>query len=202
MKTVIINNLDLAYTIDTYGMFNGGEDLEHYEREYYQDEYNLTDEERDSLEFDYNHPAVVRQFAENSVNILHNELVEDDGIIRSIDLETSTSPRFYNYTTDSYRATWTVDDVKLLEYVREHYDEFHKFASDEWSSLEIFNLDDDTCIENDDLLVAMIDFYTRNTLEADDYSMQMWERESEVWVNGMRLDEASQKLIDSKDLAL
>lgn len=43
--TVKIDNRDLAYTIDTYGMFTG-ESVDESGREYYRDEYKLTDDSK------------------------------------------------------------------------------------------------------------------------------------------------------------
>lgn len=43
MKTLLIDNRDLCYTIDTYGMFNG-ESTQESEEEYYTEEYKLTEE--------------------------------------------------------------------------------------------------------------------------------------------------------------
>lgn len=206
MRTIKIDNRDLSYTIDTYGMFTG-ESVHEMEAEHYRDEYDLTDDEWRDLDFDYDMAAITKALALESINIIWGEMPAD--IITNIDLIDTDSPRFYNYTTDHYTANWTLDDAALLEYIREHRDGWHKFAADEWNHLRIFNIDDDKCFDiydendpdNDDLIVAMIDYYTREHLDRESYEMAMFERETEVYMEHMTLAPESQALIDERDAA-
>lgn len=198
MRTIKIDNRDLSYTIDTYGMFTG-ESVHEMEANHYRDEYNLTDDEWRDLDFDYDMAAITKALALESINIIWGEIPAD--IITNIDLIDTDSPRFYNYATDHYTADWTLDDAAMLEYIREHRDEFAKFAADEWPDLHAYDLDADDCIEAGDLIVAMIDYYTREHLDADSYNMAMFERETEVYMEHMTLAPESQALIDERAAA-
>ena len=213
IRTLTIDSRDMAYTIDTYGMFNGGDDLGQSEVDHYTDTYDLTEDEADALEFDFDHAGVVKALAEQSVQLLHEHFVQHgDGTIIDIDIKGTKSPRFYNYTTDSYTADWTVDMDKLRDYIEANYEAFQTFVSDEWKSLG-FNISwndrthaDDimhdgppiSIFEHDDCIVAMIDYYTRNDYDPDDYNMSMFEYEFEAWSTNMTLTPESQTIIESK----
>lgn len=190
MKTILINNKDLAFTIDTYGMFTG-DGVYEQEIDYYQDEYNLTDDELDNFGFNFDHPAIVRDLAEASVSILEQNIVREseEKIVYDIKLGDTRSPKFYNYTTDSYDATWTIDEAALEAYCLERKDALHKFIDEEWTT---------TPIDEEDALVMKLDFYTRQVLEEDTYNMEMWEYESEIYMNHMEPDEESAAIIQSK----
>lgn len=187
-----INNLDLGYTIDTYGMFTG-EGVEDSEAEYYIEELGISDP--DLIEFDYNHKGVVQALASESVDILEDELKGD--IVKSITLEKSTSPQFYNYTTDSYIAEWDIDHTKLVNYCGANQTEFDKFFRSEWES-EWYNRNDS--LDFDTWMVIKLDFYTRQELPEDDYNSKMWEFEFSAWSENMKPTKEFQKLIDKKEV--
>ena len=211
--TITIDNRDLAFTIDTYGMFTGGIDIENLEIDDLKTIYNLTDDEAEALEFDYDHAGVVKALAEQSVQLLHQHFVQHgDGTILDIDLGDTQSPKFYNYTTDSYTADWTVDMDKLRDYIESNWEAFRTFAND-WGDLSVYvNWNDRThagggamydgppidIFKHDDCIAAMIDYYTRNDYDPDDYNMSMFEYEFEAWSANMTLAPESQQLIARK----
>lgn len=193
---ITINNRDLPYTIDTYGMFTG-EFSEESEREYYADKYNLTDDEQFALGFDYNHSEIVRSLAVESVNLLENNLVRStNGIVQGISMpENTRSPQFYNYTTDSYDATWLINEQRLEDYAKKHkYSNgytFQEFLLDSsWGLLDS---------ESEDYIVAMLDFVLPSFYDVEDYEMAMFEHESEAYSENMTLDKESEALIVSKE---
>ena len=191
MKTIKVDNRDLNFTIDTYGMFTG-ESSQEGEEEYYTEEYKLTEDEQEKIEFDYDHPEVVKSLANASVNLLHNEFVtHGNGIVTAIEIEDTKSPQFYNYTTDSYKANWTINVEALQTYIVLHQSEYDEFVSENWSTLDTEN--------SEDVLVAMLDFYTSNEYDREDYEMSMFEYESEAWTENMKPSEEFQKLLDTKE---
>lgn len=192
MKTLRINSRDLAYTIDTYGMFTG-ESVEESESEYYRDEFKLTDDEWRDLEFNYNHAGIVKALADASVNILWNEL--KGAIVHDIKVDESGSPQFYNYTTDHYTASWTIDDQQLEAYIRNTEAEFKSFVSENWDyeySKAVTEGDEDT------QLVVALDFWSRQILDPEDYESQMFEVEFEAYSENMELTPESDDLIRRK----
>ena len=191
MKTIKVDNRDLNFTIDTYGMFTG-ESSQEGEEEYYTEEYKLTEDEQEKIEFDYDHPEVVKSLANASVNLLHNEFVtHGNGIVTAIEIEDTKSPQFYNYTTDSYKANWTINVEALQTYIVLHQSEYDEFVSENWSTLDTEN--------SEDVLVAMLDFYTSNEYDREDYEMSMFEYESEAWTENMKPSKEFQKLLDTKE---
>lgn len=186
--TISINNKDLPYTIDTYGMYNG-ESVEEGEQDYYASEYNLTEQEQFSLTFDYDHPAIVEHLSNDSIALIEQALqFETPEVVKQIRLVKSQSPQFYNYTTDSYTADWTID-----------LDALAKVTPEDWrkQALERGWSDDD--LEGDNEIVAKLDLYLLSKLDTEDYEMSMFEAESSAYTENMTLDADSQKLIDSKE---
>lgn len=193
-----INNRDLPYTIDTYGMFTG-EWCEDSEREYYAEKYNLTEAEQFALGFDYNHSEIVRSLAIESVNLLENNLVnhnETNGIVQGISMpENTRSPQFYNYTTDSYDATWLINEQRLEDYAKKHKNSdgytFQEFLLDSsWGLLDS---------GSEDYIVAMLDFVLPSFYSVNEYQDSMFEYESEAYYENMKLDKESEALIASKE---
>lgn len=188
MKAIFIDSRDLAYTIDTYATFTG-EGVEETEAEYYREEYDL-----DDIEFDYDHAEVVKALAIQSVALLQHELIDNgDGIVRSIALKATASPQFYNYTTDSYTALWVIDEQALANYcqITEHFREWIVFGTENWPLL---NYDNET-----DVIVARLDFYTHQEYDPELYEDIMYERETECWIENMKLTPESQVLMDAKE---
>lgn len=200
--TLTINSLDLAYTIDTYGMFNG-DSVDESEADYYREEYQLTDDEAQQIDFDYNHAGIVADLAGSSVAIIERELhgVTPVVVIGCPVIKKSTSPQFYNYTTDSYTADWTIDLDQLLVFANQNQAEFDKHIQDNWN--EFVNVpavitEEYLRADDDKLLVAMFDLYLRSVVDVESYEMAMFESESEAYYENMTPTPEFQKLIDRK----
>lgn len=70
---------------------------------------------------DYDHEGWTRELAEASVAVLHETVVDPEGIIRAVKFTGEVwSPREYNFTTDGYMATWTVDTDALEAWLTEN----------------------------------------------------------------------------------
>lgn len=200
IRTIIrINSQDLPFTIDTYGMFNG-DGFEDNEIEYYRDEYNLTETEIEAIEFDYNFGGIVSDLATQSVDLLKNNLIyhnETGGIVTAIsEPENARSPQFYNYTTDSYDATWTIDVTKLERKVKNLKNNDGQ-TFQEYLLNSAWGLLDD---RSDDNIVAMLDFYLPTVYNPEDYEMSMFEHENEIYCKNVTLTKESKKLIEAKEL--
>jgi len=174
-----------------------GEWCEDSEREHYADKYNLTEAEQFTLGFDYNHSEIVRSLAVESVNLLENNLVGGtNGIVQGISMpENTRSPQFYNYTTDSYDATWLINEQRLLEYAKKHKNAdgytFQEFLlNTSWGLLDS---------ESEDYIVAMLDFVLPSFYDVEYYEMAMFEHESEAYCKNMTPDKESEALIANKE---
>lgn len=192
---LLIDNRDLAYTVDTYGMFTG-ESTDESESDHYRETYNLTDDEWRTIGFDYDHPEIVKALANSSVQLLDENLVQHgSGVVTAIELRSTTSPQFYNYTTDSYRAFWTIDESKLDAWIDDHFQEYREWLRDESG----WDIDDVDANIDDKGTVAKLDFWSRNEYDPESYESEMFERESEAYYENMTLNTESQQLIDSKE---
>lgn len=154
--------------IDTYGMLTGDSademQMENFREDGQSDDY-------DDYDWSYDHPAIVRDFAHVSINYLYNELVtHGNGIVESIQYVSHGSPKFYNYTTDYYVAIYTVNPVKLHEYIAQNYDAVLEKAQ---------GYRGDDLSEN--IAHAGLCHYIDATIDRDDYNMHMWESEHEVY---------------------
>lgn len=196
MQIIKIDSRDLSYTIDTYGMFNG-ESSQEGEEEYYTEEYKLTEVEQEKIEFDYDHKGVVKELAIASVQLLHENLVQHgDGIVTEIELISEASPQFYNYTTDSYTANWTIDTEKLENYIKANQGEYNNFERENWYS--VYNSHGTENFKAKDYIVASLDFYTTKEYDREDYEMSMFEYGSNAWTENMKPSEEFQKTLDTK----
>lgn len=179
-----INNRDTMFTIDTYNMFTLDYEEESIVHDIIREEESQNkaieaDDVYELYEFDYDMQGYIKELASSSVHILKQELVglpkhfDAHGIVQDIKLEETASPKFYNYTTDSYTATWLIDEKKLKEYIDKNAQVFYEFVDEEWSfeyQKAIEELDEET--KN----VIRLDFMTRQEVNEDSYIEQMFEQ--------------------------
>ena len=181
--TININNLDTDMVhIDTYQMLTG-DNFTDYELETLQEQYPECT--YDDFEWTYDHENIVKDLAMASIDILSNAI--DNDIIKSIEYVSSTSPRFYNYTSDSYIMAVTVDEKELNEYIQLNFIELRKILASwttatknsEWYVTEYTPIDD---INASDLQHASITHILDNCMTEDNYNMAMWEIEMEAYM--------------------
>lgn len=187
--TITIDNRDLAYTIDTYNMFTA-EHVFDSETEHIANEYGI---DATDIDFDFDHKGYVQALAGASVQLLHENFAQHgNGIVRDITLKSSTSPQFYNYTTDNYVAEWDINTDKLTKYIDDNLEAFIAYKNENWDYEYSKALEDD---DAETLVVIRLDYYTRNEYDLEDYEQAMFENESEAY-EYITPDEATQKLID------
>lgn len=191
-----IDNRDLAFTIDTYGTFTldrGYENIIEYIIEEAQEQgqeldYNDIDE---LYEFDYDMKGYIEELASSSVHWLKQELVnvpkhfDVHGIVQDIKLEKTASPQFYNYTTDSYIAIWSIDEDKLKQYIDNNAQEFYEHVDEQWSfeyQKAIEELDEET--KN----VIRLDFMTRKELDEESHINCLLEVEESEFIEYKKIE--------------
>lgn len=201
---LIIDNRDLPFTIDTYGMFTG-DSWQEMESEYFPEEYGIKPED---VEFNYDHAGIVKDFAAKSVDTIIDTVIDpnyldDCGIVQAVGEVIDTgSPKFYNYTTDHYTAEYDIDAEALVKYVQEHSTEFGQFILDEWR--EIVNVPEVITLEylrgeneDDKFTVAALAMHLEEFKE--DYNMTMWEHEHEIYSENTTYTESMQRAIDAAE---
>lgn len=181
-----IDNRDLPYSIDTYGMFNG-DSFEEYTRQYLAEDHGIEDPD-----FNYDHPKIVQALAEKSIDIIESALIIDRvEWFKGIKYQKSNSPQFYNYTTDSYVAEWEIDEAELDKVMPDNWESVAK--DNGWGSYELEDHKD----KDESRLVAKIDIALREHLSLDDYNNEMWEYEDEAYQENMTMDEESEKKLSA-----
>ena len=108
-KTIRLNNQDTPFTIDTHQYFTGDDTDEMIIRDY--NDENDTDLDYDSFDWSYDHKAIVKELATASLEWLQENILDD--IIMNLDLVETFSPKFYNYSTDSYSLDIEIDTGAL-----------------------------------------------------------------------------------------
>jgi hypothetical protein len=168
---ITIDNRDLQNVhIDTYQMLTG-ENAEEYERESMREDGR---EDWETVDITYDHPAIVEALAHASIATVL-ETLKGDGLVQNIVYCSSSSPRFYNYTTDSYIAEYEVNTPKLHAYIASNYDEVLAKAQ----GYDAYTLTGE--VSKDNLAHAGLCHYIDGIINADDYNMAMWEKENECY---------------------
>ncbi len=174
MTTVTIHSGDTEKIhIDTYGMLTG-DSFVAYELDGLQEQHNNNELTYDDFDWDYDHPAIVKEFAKHSIATVLQAIAHTPyaDIITGITYVESGSPKYYNYSSDWYRAEVSYNLVKLNEYVKANYDAILEKANS-YSGSD----------HDENMMYAAIVHILDNAIETDDYNYSMWEVEYEVYSN-------------------
>ncbi len=184
---ISIDNRDLPYTIDTYGMFTGDSQYEN-EIDFLDSEYPELREDYPDLEvhFNWNHSQIVKGLAGWSTAIIEHEIKGEKWLLSLPIIKTTGSPREYNFTADWYVADWNIDVAELDKVVPKDWREQAKERG--WT--------DDDLEDEESVIVAKMTARMLELLTEDEYHSQMWEHEGEVYCENMEPDEETQKAID------
>ena len=207
---LIIDNRDLSYTVDTYQQFTLDNAYE-YELDYYTsdeapDEFKAAgvtlDNFDDLVDVNYRNGEYLTAIAGASVDVLSDEFVDRweyvpresggndrkyDGIVKAIKLLKVQSPQFYNYTTDSYTAEWIIDAARLKSWIdarRDEYDDFLKDNYDQYDRDYKLTKGGES-YDAEYVLISMIDYYTSECYDRDQYIDEMYERVNEPAYNAI-----------------
>jgi len=200
-----LDNRDTQYTIDTYSIFNLDSEYEYELQNIVElaDEYGLPDnigynspgnsycaDIDDYIEFDYDMDGYRESLANASIEIMR-EWVNDHapGVVNSIELESNSSPQFYNFTTDSYTFEIDYDKSKLQEWVSDNLDYVNRYFKDRpnlcinesWRYIDTPYKPNESAKYIDDLiscqLLALLDYcYDQECKDNSNYLMDMFDR--------------------------
>lgn len=180
MATIKIDNRDTRRVhIDTYSMLTGDGFIEStIEHESENAEKGL---DYDDFDWNFNHAGIVRDLATASIGIIGDAL-PDDTVIKSIKLETTSSPQFYNYTTDGYVMTVEYNEEALAKYTEDNKKEIREYLSNYpdvyWDHTPIGD------IKPEHVKHASLCHYIDNLFRDDDeYNYSIWECEYEAYAN-------------------
>ena len=137
--TTEVNSLDLNLSIDSYQTFTGVSTREYMEEMACERLKEQGEDPEDyEIEIEFDMDQVLKSLADCSLAIARGMLAEYEqthpeaaGIVLKIEGPTDVhSPEYYNYTTDSYTAKWTIDQEKLERFTDS--DEFGEWFKASW----------------------------------------------------------------------
>lgn len=193
--------------VDTYQMLSGDSFYE-MEVEYLTEEMRVVDsddwDERVHY-FDFDHAAIVADFAAMSWDYVSSNLLE--GFIVDSGRIDSASPREYNFTSDSYSVEVEVD-VEALEAATPGFD-LERYVEEHWQSRDgFFSFVPSRCERVDwdprsEIGLQMrLESVVREALEdgslVEYYNLHLWEYEHEVYSDHCTLSPALQALVDQQ----
>lgn len=158
-----IINTNTKYTVDTYQTFDTPEMEE--------EDYNT----------DYNMDGVIKDLSNNSIDYIKN--VIDSNIIQDIKYTSSTSPREYNFNTDSYIMDVEYNAINLNTWIQENINAYKNYCLEvttpydgymPFREYEVMLLDD----------ISRIEYYINSTYN-DDYLDSMYDSLYEVYFNNI-----------------
>jgi len=168
-----INNLDTPYTIDMYQTFNGDSTDESMLEYYNDDNEQKKDPEKnydyDDFDWTYNTKAIHQGLAQASIDYIKENIDQD--IIQDIELMKLFSPKYYNYTTDSYTMAITFDTEKLQKYIQENNTEYTEY---------FFEMVKKHQANEDDITWSLL-FYLQHEHDKEDYFYYIYEHSNDLW---------------------
>ena len=196
LKTVLYKN----HSCDIFPGFYES-NLYNSDSEYYMNQY-LNEDQENKIEYELkDFEGFTSEVAKKAADLLHEAIVFDDAIIQSIDFESLSSPRFYNFETDKLILKIKLDQRKLElfcfrqektdfnQYLQENftsYDGFHSFIANNINDFKNQYIEEN---KTDRTLDIMIEFYILKQFEKwenkDSYLMDLSEAANEILFNYM-----------------
>ena len=208
-----LNSQDCIFGVGMYESVLSCNNFIESELDYLADEYGLSIEQCQDLDFDVNTEEALKDFAGVSIDYIKDEIIRDSKMIKSVKLVDTHSPRFYNYMTDNYTSEFDVNESMLCKFVNKNLAPFKEYVSNEWqhnldlsdfakNGFKVSDLLHHDRLGNNDLSLACLDFWLRYQADQEacndseeDYYMHMFE--SCEWSEYCLLDDKSQKIIDN-----
>lgn len=137
-----IDSRDTQFTVDTYQIFTLEHEHEHEINCIHESNSKLTKEQGlpefddvkyfidDYIDFEFDMVEYQRDLSFASIEYIKELDSDNSKIINSIEFNNSQSPKFYNYTTDSYTMTIDYDNSKMQAWIIDNYDYFVKYLDD------------------------------------------------------------------------
>lgn len=159
-----VNSQDLGHaaSVDTYGQFTGS-DVDEQIIQSYNDEHG-TDYNYDDFDWEYDHANIVKDLATERAALLETEVPA----FKSVTVETTGSPREYNFSTDYAMFEIDYDEDMVEQFVTDNTDLWNEFYHDSgwWSQISWRDDNEET---RDLVRMAKLNFYL------DDFYRKHWE---------------------------
>ena len=208
-KRITLDNRNVELSIDTYQTYTGDGTFEYMEQmaaeHYTEDTGKEFDYDTHEIERECNMAAVVESLAKASLDIFVNELKTEalKKILSNEKFIVATSPKEYNYTTDSYTFEADIDLTELDEYIAEHKEEYEKYLlesgggnevryrktcademydrTEDGTPWRIDRFEDKWKVYVGTVCTAMLDFIIDKECDKEVYESRMREAEDEIY---------------------
>lgn len=179
---------------DTYSSFTGDSATENFLE--YQAEQGKSSN-YDDYDWTYDNAAVVKALGEAGAERILSDL-SAEGILLSVEVIGSDSPREYNFTTDSYKATWEFDATALDEWCAENGFDPDTYVAEHHASYAGFYSFVESWIKDPTDRPGTIQWlkfaaYLRAEADTEGQFNDMCEAESEAWDNSTTIVPKSEK---------
>jgi hypothetical protein len=154
-KIININNINTFFTVDSYQTFTS-DSTDEGMIEYFNDENN-TDYGYDDFDWIYDMKKIHKGMAVASIDWIKDSFL--DKIILDVTLDTVQSPKYYNYTTDSYNMNVSVNINELREFIFSNIDKYNT-----WKDKQSYHIDND---DHEAYLIYYIEMKSNNDITHD-----------------------------------
>jgi hypothetical protein len=190
MARIDLESSTLPYvTVDTYQTFTGDSYVEQT-YEWVQEEYGVELDWRNS-DVKYDNDRILKELAETSIAGIVNQLY--DSPIESIEYVSHWSPMYYNFQTDTYTATYTVNWTKLQKWLKKSGKDREQWFIDRWRSYDGFHSYmypgywEDPQYKQALLVYATIAMWMEENIDGEQLFMFMFENEYEIFMNAVEV---------------
>lgn len=176
-------------TVDTYQTFNGDSWAES-EYDWLQQEQGIEDAWR-YVDTDYNTGKILEELSEASISGIVDQLY--DSPIEGIEYVSHWSPAYYNFQTDTYTATYTVNWTQLKRWIKEEGHDLEAWVQEHWSSYDGFHSHIYPGYWNDPehakamRVWAAVAIWVEHNIDRDALFMHVAEQEWEIYSNNTTL---------------
>lgn len=140
-KEIELNSMFTPYTIDTYQMFTMDREEEYIIENLSEDTgRELT---YDDIDWTYDHEGFVQALANKRLQVLQENII-DDVILSVRENGPAVSPKEYNFKTDDAFDIYTVDIVKLNQYISDNIADYQENKLKDGPGFWWFGDDDQT----------------------------------------------------------
>lgn len=191
MARIDLESSTLPYiTVDTYQTFTGDSYVEST-YEWIAEEYGVELDWRNS-DVRYNNDGILKELSEASIAAIVNQLPVDSPI-ESIEYVSHWSPAYYNFQTDTYTATYTVNWTKLQKWLKQSGLNREEWFIERWRSYDGFHSYmypgywEDPQYKQALLVYATIAMWMEHNLDREAMFMDMIENDYEIFMNNVEV---------------
>lgn len=183
MKKIQLHNSFIEHHIDTYSVFTSDSTYD-----YLIDDYNTeheTDLNYDDFDWTYDKENVVRELAKSSIELVLKNT--KGAVIENITYVNSSSPSFYNFTTDSYTMEIEYNEMELEKWIAENRESFIAKCKKDCTPVDGFIPYNEYSDALEDDRFKLAHYIDTVYSDEEDYTNDMYEQVNEIYWNNITM---------------